>query len=197
MQVITVMPSVLRLQTVHRIWSQRWRQWLGRKQQSVGQHTSSSSSQSGFTLVELMVVMGIVALLAAAAVPQFQNYAMRARWAKNVASISALQTAVGACLASNAGDATACDSMMEVGVTPVLPHALDSNPSMTLATVDSVPTVLIGMVGSDDAGGCEVRAELPVRSDGVQSMWTLKRDATSPGQCNVSSTGISETYEPA
>lgn len=64
-------------------------------------------NQKGFTLIELMIVVAIIAILAAIAIPQYQNYVARSQLARAVGESGALRTAVEDCLAS--GD-TACSN---------------------------------------------------------------------------------------
>ncbi|KMK92082.1 prepilin-type N-terminal cleavage/methylation domain-containing protein [Aeromonas dhakensis] len=61
--------------------------------------------QSGFTLIELMIVVAIVAILAAIALPAYQTYTKKAKFTEVVAATGAAKTAIEVC--SQAGSAPA------------------------------------------------------------------------------------------
>lgn len=54
--------------------------------------------QKGFTLIELMIVVAIIGILAAVAIPQYQNYIAKSQVSRVMSETGSLRTAVEACL---------------------------------------------------------------------------------------------------
>ena len=55
------------------------------------------SGQAGFTLIELLIVVAIIGILAAIAVPQYQTYTKKAKFSEVVNATSAFKTQIEAC----------------------------------------------------------------------------------------------------
>jgi len=75
-----------------------------------------NTAQKGFTLIELMIVIAIIGILAAIAIPAYQTYTNKARFTEVVLAASSIKGNVDVCYQTRgANDLTACNTEGEIG----------------------------------------------------------------------------------
>ncbi|ALS31774.1 type IV pilus assembly protein PilA [Pseudoalteromonas translucida KMM 520] len=79
--------------------------------------TMTQQNQKGFTLIELMIVIAIIGILAAIALPQYQTYTKKARFSEVVLAASSAKGLVDVCFQTRgAGDLDNCKTPALVGL---------------------------------------------------------------------------------
>jgi type IV pilus assembly protein PilA len=106
-------------------------------------------AQAGFTLIELMIVVAIIGILAAVAIPAYSDYTAKAKASNALASVGSYKTAVAMC-GQEAGALAACNE----AAAPSAFQQFSATKEVTGLTVTNagVITITLANIGKDTAG---------------------------------------------
>jgi len=144
--------------------------------------------QKGFTLIELMIVVAIIGILAAVAIPQYQNYVVKTQVARVMSETGALKTAIETCLL----DGLTADKC-EVGFTGS--NLLGDTADKYASKKDGLTIEYPENAGDSASITATFGANAALVMKGKQLAWT--RNANGTWACGTDFTGDTEKFKPA
>jgi len=112
------------------------------------------SVQKGFTLIELMIVVAIIGILAAIAIPQYQNYIAKSQVSRVMSELGAIKTAMETCILEGKDDQST--PPCELGWTNSnLIAAAGGTPPAGTGTIQGGITIVWG--GAEDESSIEAK----------------------------------------
>ena len=121
--------------------------------------------QKGFTLIELMIVVAIIGILAAVALPAYQDYTVRAKVSEVMLAASSAKTAVAEAAAVSSGMPTVASAGVQTQVSKYVSGVTYAQTSTAAGTITAMAA------GDANITGSTITMDGTYSASGGQVVW--------------------------
>jgi type IV pilus assembly protein PilA len=136
---------------------------------------SMKKVQQGFTLIELMIVVAIIGILAAVAIPAYQDYTIKAKIGNALSAVDSVKTAVALCAQEAGGVLTGC-SAGAFGITSTANFTTTKEVESLTSVTDGVIRLKLATGIGTCCDGKYIEFEPDVSSTSTALTWTNSTD---------------------